>query len=391
MRWIDLEEYVIHNINIIYMDHIISNGYIYIKNGFIADIDIGSPPKYLMSKVEKIDGKYILPGFIDTHTHGIAGIDVTESIDPYKFLELAKHYVRHGVTSFLPTTVSTSHDRIIEVCKAIREAMSIWRPENGSRILGLHMEGPYINPKRAGAQNPIYIRIPTMSEVKNLLDSCGDVVKQISMAPEIENSLSIARIFVERGITVSAAHTDATYDEGLKAIENGFTKITHIFNGMREFHHREPGIALAFLQNEKTFIEVIADFIHLHKSVVKMIIDIAGPDRVVLITDSILATDMPDGIYTLGGLKVIVENGIARLEKGGLAGSTLTMDKAFRNIYTLGYKLPSVSKMLSTTPARSIKAINIGRIEKGTKADFVVLDNELNISAVFIDGIRIYR
>ncbi len=376
--------------NIIYVNRIISNGYIYIRNGFIADIGIGSPPQYLMPKVEKIDGTFIFPGFIDTHTHGIAGIDVTESIDPYRFLELAKHYIRHGVTSFLPTTVSTSYDRIVEVCKAVREAMNIWRPENGSRILGLHMEGPYINPKRAGAQNPIYIRTPTINEIRNLIDSCGNVVKQISMAPEIENSLSIAKILIEKGIVVSAAHTDATYDEGLKAIESGFTKITHIFNGMREFHHREPGIALAFLQNEKVFIEVIADFIHLHPAVVKMIIDIAGPDRVVLITDSIHATDMPDGIYTLGGLKVLVEKGIAKLEKGGLAGSTLTMDKELRNVYRLGYRLPDISKMLSTTPARSIRIMNIGRIEKGSKADFVVLDEELNVKATFIEGVRVY-
>jgi len=291
----DIMRTVIRHATIISSSEITRNGYISIKDGVIEEVG-REPYSGSAENVINAEGLIAMPGFIDTHTHGIRGLDVTNDRDPCKILEMAKYYSEHGVTSFLPTTVTAPLEILKESCKAVREALQLWKPSHGARILGIHLEGPYINPEAAGAQNKSFIRPPDAREFKDLVEACG-IVKQVTIAPELKGSEELVRYAKGSGIVVSAGHTNASYEDGLKSIRLGVSKANHLFNGMTRFHHREPGIAIALLQSPDVYLEVIADFIHLHRAVVKMIIDYATPNRVVLITDSIAATDMPDGVY----------------------------------------------------------------------------------------------
>jgi len=383
-----LEELVLRHVLAFAAGRAIIDAYIYVRNGVVEEIGREPAPSYMASKAEPVDGTIAVPGFIDTHTHGIAGVDFTAEL--HKALETSKRYALHGVTSALPTTVAAPLEDLLEVCRAVKEIQQEWKPDYGARILGVHFEGPYINPKRVGAQNPAHIRSPSIEEAKRLVSKCRGVLKQITMAPEVPGALEAAKVFKEAGVVLSAGHSDATYDEAVKAIEAGFTKASHLFNGMREFHHREPGVVGAFLLDPRTFLEIIADFVHLHPAVVKIVVQLAGFDRVLLVSDSIAAADMSDGEYELWGLKVVVRNSIARLAStGSLAGSTLTLDRAFRNVVSLGFSPLEASIMASTTPARSIGVYGyVGAIERGFRADIVVLDKELRVRNVFIEGLR---
>jgi len=381
---------VIRNGVVVTSSRVIERGYVLVKNGVIAEVG-KEPFSGYAEEVIDAEGMLIAPGFIDTHTHGIGGLDFTANRDPESVLKMAKSYARHGVTAFLASTVTAPLEVLEEVCKAVKEAIDMWRGE-GAKILGVHFEGPYINPEMAGAQNKAWIRRPDLEEFKRLVESCRGVVKQVTIAPELPGADKLIEYARSRGIVVSAGHTNASYEEGLKSVKLGVTKANHLFNGMTRFHHREPGIALALLQTPNVYLEVIADFIHLHPAVVKMVIDYATPKRVVLVTDSIAATDMPDGIYELGGLKVIVEKGICRLAgTETLAGSTLTMDKAFKNIASLGYSLQEVATMTSLTPAKSLGIERLGDIEVGYSADMVILDKSFRVVKTIVNGEIVYE
>ena len=370
---------------------VIENAYILIKNGLIVEVK-EEPYTGLAETMINAEGLIVIPGFIDTHTHGIRGLDFTANREPTSILQAAKYYVRHGVTSFLATTITAPFEVLVEACSAVREAMRTWRSECGARILGVHLEGPYISPEAAGAQNKTYIRSPNIEEFKKLVEASGNIIRQVTIAPELPGASEFIAYAKSLGVTLSAGHTNASYEEGLKSIELGISKATHLFNGMTRFHHREPGIALALLQSPSVYLEIIADFIHLHPAVVKMIIDYASPRRVVLVTDSIVATDMPDGMYDLGGLRVIVKRGVCKLaDTDTLAGSTLTMDRAVSNVYKLGYSLKDLVLMSSYTPAKSIGLSGVGDIEVGYYADLIILDQDLNINKTIIGGEVVYE
>jgi len=388
-----LKELVLRHLKVVSSTGVIEDGYIRIKDGII--VELGHEPVAGFGGEEIIQrGCTAVPGFIDTHTHGIMGLDITFDPEADRLLEMCRHYAKHGVTAFLPTTVSSSHDNIIKVCRGVREAMMKWMPQVGSRILGLHLEGPYLNPDMAGAQNPKYIREPSIRELKEYINVSGNNIRQITIAPEVKGACELIRFAKYMNVTVSAGHTNASYDEGLKSIKLGVSKATHIFNGMTKFHHREPGIALALLQSPSIYLEVIADLIHLHPAVTKMVTDYASPARTVLITDSIVATDMPDGAYQLGELKVIVQQGICKLaETGVLAGSTLTMDKAVMNTIKLGYSLKDAVMMSSITPAESIglSGLRIGDLQPGYLADIVILSEDYGVVKTIVGGEVVYE
>jgi len=381
--------FILRHLRIVSSRELIDDGYIRIKNGVVAELG-REPIRESGGEDIILKGYTAVPGFIDTHTHGIMGLDVTLNPEAHKLLEMGRHYVKHGVTAFLPTTVSSSHETIMEACKAVKQAIEEWTPEFGSRILGIHLEGPYLNLKAAGAQNPQYIREPNVRELEQYIRVSGNNIRQITIAPEIKDAYKVITFAKSMGITVSAGHTNASYEEGIKGVELGVTKATHIFNGMTRFNHREPGIALALMQSPGVYVEIIPDFIHLHPATVKMIIDHVSPNRVVLITDSIAATDMPDGVYELGGLKLKVEHGVCKLmDAESLAGSTLTMDKVFRNIRSLGYSIIDIAVMTSLAPAKSINIgsnLKIGDISPGYKADIAILDEEYKVVKTFVEG-----
>ncbi|WFO75146.1 N-acetylglucosamine-6-phosphate deacetylase [Desulfurococcaceae archaeon MEX13E-LK6-19] len=371
---------------------IIDNGFIYIKEGIIKDV--GSEPCPIKcSNIINAEDLIVAPGFIDTHIHGYKGYD-SNDCKPESFLEISKLITRHGVTAFIPSTVTASHETLLEASKAVYEAIKSWNG-GGARILGLHLEGPYISKEKRGAQNPEYIRPASRQELREYIKASNNHIRQITVAPEAPGVIDLIPYAVENEITVSIGHTNASYEETRKAIEAGASKATHLYNAMKSIHHREPGPIIALLENPGVYIELITDFIHVSKPMVKFTIDYAGYERIVLITDAISATMLPDGKYSLGGLDVIVEKGVPRLASThALAGSTLTMDKAVRNVYSLGYSLQQVLSMATLNPAKSIHAIyreKIGLIKPGFKADIVFLDENLEVVKTMVEGELVYE
>jgi len=388
-----LERTVLRHLTIYTPYRRIDDGYIVVRGGYIEEV--GSEPLgRLYGDSIDLRGYIALPGFIDTHIHGVGGVDVTENPGPDKVLEMSRLLPRYGVTAFIPTSVSAPREALVEFCSSVGEAISSWSEENGSRILGAHLEGPYINPGYAGAHDPRYIREPDPSEVLECIEASKGSLRQVTLAPEVRGAERIVSMARDKGFVVSAGHTGASYEEGLRAFSMGVSKVTHIFNAMTRFHHREPGIGVAALQSGGVYIEVIPDLVHLHRAVVKMIVDLAGPERVVLVSDSISAAGMPDGVYSLGGKRVVVEGGVCRLaDSGAIAGSAITLDTGLRNIVSLGYPLDKASIMASTSPAKSVGALEshgIGLVGPGYRADIVVLDTSLRVVRTYIGGVEVY-
>lgn len=330
----------------------------------------------------------IAPGFIDSHTHGAIGIDVMNAtVDDFQKLSL--FYARHGVTTFLPTTVSDTFQKISQVAKTLKEFMTL-QPQ-GAKIAGLYIEGPYLNPSKKGAHKEDLLKNPDLDELSSFVEKFGDIIKIFAIAPELKDSEKVINFLKKKKIVTTIAHTDATYDQALLAIENGCTRATHVFNAMRPFSHRDPGVIGAVLTDKRVFCEIICDMIHLHPITVKLVINAKGPRRCVLVTDSMAATGLEDGEYSLGELQVVVKNKIARTkEDQSLAGSTLTLDEAIRNVvFKLNVALKDAILMATLSVAMSSN-LDSGRIEPGRTADLVALDENLNVVATFVSGKMVY-
>lgn len=386
--------YALRHVKIVKEHEVVDDGYIVVSRGRVRDIG-KEPLQNFSGECEDLSGFIVLPGFIDTHIHGVEGIDITWSHEPEAILEVSRRLVKYGVTSFVPTTVSAPHNIILAVCRAVRNARAMWGPDYGARVLGLHLEGPYISREMAGAHDLEYIREPSVQEFREAVEVSGYSIVQVTVAPEVKGCHDLIRYARQVGVVVSAGHTCASYEEGIRAIEVGVTKATHLFNAMKRFHHRDPGIALALIEDPSIYLEVIADYIHLHPAVVKNVVRYAGADRVVLVTDAIAATGLSNGDYVFGSMKVQVRQGVAKLYgRDVLAGSVLTMDRAFRNLLEVGFGIVDVARMSSTTPARSLNLdsrLGIGKVEKGCPADIVVVDESYRVRRVYIEGEKVYE
>lgn len=336
---------------------------------------------------EIIDAKnlYISPGFIDIHIHGSGGFDTMDG-DINALEKISKTIAAYGTTSFLPTTMTMEKSHIIKALDTIKKAMST-ETKNGANILGVHLEGPFINPIFKGAQNSEYIIEPDYEFIKNYLD----IIKIITMAPEIKGSFDFMDLIKQNSSAVlSIGHSNATYEEAMEAIERGISHSTHIFNAMTPLHHRNPGVVGAVFNSEIT-CELIADKIHVHPELFRFLIKAVGENRICLITDSMRAGCMKDGCYDLGGQSVIVKDGSARLSDGQLAGSVLTLNLAVKNFFeSTDYPLNKIVNMVSINPAKVIGFENQkGSIEKGKDADIILFDKEISIKSVFIEGKKI--
>lgn len=336
--------------------------------------------------VRDIDGMIAAPGFVDIHIHGAMGCDAMNGT--YDAIDtIARAVASRGTTSFLVTTTTASIDDTYHAIVAAGRAMK--RGTSGAQVLGVHMEGPFINTVHKGAQMASFILPPSMDAYRSMTGEYGYIVKRVTLAPEMEGALQISRYLHKNSILVSAGHTGASYDEMRRAYDAGVTHATHLFNGMNPIHHREPGVPGTALTQDGWTVEVIADTVHLHPAILKMAWLCKGADRCALVSDAMEATLMGDGVYELGGQKVIVRDGQARLEAGNLAGSTLTLDKAVKNmVEAAGIPLADALKMASLTPARLIGADgHKGRIEQGYDADVVLLDEaDLSVKGVMIAG-----
>ncbi|GAB2871713.1 N-acetylglucosamine-6-phosphate deacetylase [Pseudoduganella ginsengisoli] len=322
---------------------------------------------------------YILPGFIDLHVHGGAGKDVMEGGDAIH--TIAKIHALHGTTSLLGTTMTAPQEEIDIALAAIGKAVK-QRGKNESRVLGAHLEGPYINSGKLGAQ-PNFARAATLEEVQRL--EALAPLKVITVAPEIAGHLQLVRELAGEGMRVQIGHTLGSYDDGVAAIEHGASGFTHLFNAMSGLHHREPGMVGAALAHAE-YAELIPDLLHVHPGAIRTAL--RAIPRLYCVTDSTAATGMPDGEYMLGRHTVHKCMGGVRLPDGTLAGSTLTLDQALRNLVGLGLPLADASARVSTHAADYLGLQERGRIKAGAYADLVVLDRDLNIKAVYIEGER---
>lgn len=351
----------------------------------ITSSALAAPPT--VPDVEQIDatGYTVLPGFIDLHVHGGAGHDTMDAT-PEALAEMARFFAQHGVTAFLPTTITAPHEQIVRAIANV--AAQANEPIAGARILGLHVEGPYISPKFPGAQPVSAIRPPNVAEFLELV--AAGPVQMITLAPEEVGADELIAVAREHGVTVVWGHSDATYEQCVEAAAKGVTQATHTYNAMSGLHHRRPGVLGATLTIDTIFAQLIADNIHVHPAAMELLARCKGVERSILITDAMRAAGLPDGEYDLGGQTVTVQDGACRLADGTLAGSILTMDQALKNFMAAtGLSLAEAWPATSRSAAQSLGIDGeFGSICVGYWGDLVVLDEALQIVRTMIGGER---
>ena len=336
-------------------------------------------------------GKTVVPGFVDVHIHGAGGHDVMEGTR--EALEvIAATVATHGTTSIVATTVTASEMETLEsvahIAHFILHSSQYATRELSAEILGIHFEGPFINPARRGVHPAKWIVPPSQGLLAQLLAEARGTARILTLAPELPGALDLVRDGRKAGLVVSLGHTDASYEQAQAAIAAGATHAAHVFNAMRPFSHRGTGVIGAVLTSPKVSAELIADGVHVDEPAMKMLVDVKSPGRVILVSDGISATAMPDGKYQLGLFQVAVSGGVARSAEGKLAGSTLTLDRALRNIVSLGVPLISAVQMITANPARQIGlGTRKGVLAPGADADLVFLDDKLEVSDVMTRGV----
>ncbi len=338
---------------------------IWVKDGKITAIGQG-----LSAEGEEaldLQGDVLLPGFVDVHIHAFMGMDTMNGEAAVR--HMSRELKKFGVAAFLPTTMSASAEDTLKALRGIKAVMDNPEPD-GAIVLGAHMEAPFLTESKAGAQLKEYFQLPCEENWRRCTGECEGIVRMITLAPEKEGALDFIRWLSGRGITVSIGHTNATAEEVHAAAEHGASHVTHTFNAQSPLNHRSPGVPGAAMVDARLACEVISDGIHLHPDIVKMLMLCKGPERTVAITDAMEAAGMPDGQYQLGGQDVFVKEGAARLKDGTLAGSTLTMIRAFQNLMRFGATPENAAAMTTKTPAMSIGNEDMGEIELGAPAIF---------------------
>lgn len=370
---------------------VIDKGGVIIEEGKIKEVFAGEYTGDLNEdNIIDVGGNFISPGFIDIHTHGGSGYSFQDGT-PEAVITPAKAHMLHGTTSILPTFSSSTIEELLKAFDGINQAKKIMK--DGPNILGIHIEGPYFSQEEKGAQDPKVIRKPNKEEYMKILGYSDDIVRW-SIAPELEGALEMAKILTDRGILCSAAHTNAIYEQMLDAFESGFTHITHLYSGCSSVRrinaYRYAGVVeSAYLIDEMT-VEIIADGKHLPESLLKLVYKIKGPDKICLVTDSVMPAMMPEGEYARpDGRNIIVEDGVAKLtDRKSFAGSVATADRLVRTMVNLAnVPLQDAVKMITLTPARIMKINDKkGSISCGKDADIVVFDDDINMCLVLVNG-----
>lgn len=343
--------------------------------------------------VKDAGGCKLLPGFVDVHVHGGGGHDGMAGREA--LLGMSRYHSKHGTTSFLPTVVCADRLEMVRAIRAWRDMMESGESAlEGAEAAGIHIEGPFLNPIRGGAQNREHLRRPDREEMLAYLEAAGPWTKMVTIAPELEGAGEVLRLLRDRGITVSAGHTNATFEQMREAVELGVTHMTHHFNGMSPLLAREPGATGAGLQLANLTIELIVDGYHIHPEMVAMAFALKPADRIVLITDAMLCAGCPDGDYMTEGVRIRMENGKVMLADGSsLAGSSLNMLQALKNTlaYT-GLPLERVLPSLTSLPARQagLSAAK-GSLDPGMDADFILIDEKWQLRSTHVKGKEVFR
>ena len=382
-----MKHLTIINASIITEGKRIENGCLQIKDNRIIKISHNKEKGVDFSgEILDAQGLIIAPGLIDLQLNGGFGKDFTT--EPEAIWEVAPKLLRYGVTSFLPTIISSPRENIDHAIDVIRRGPP--KGYRGAHMLGLHLEGPVLNPEKKGAHNTIFFQKPSDTVVKDWHRENG--IRIITLAPELEGALDLIHQLVEQGITVSAGHSNATYEQAKKGIEAGISMGTHLFNAMSPLCHRDPGLVGALLEDSRIKVGVIADGIHVHPKVVSIILKIKGAQNLILVSDAMSALGMPPGEYPQIDEIVYVDKHSARLADGSLAGSTLSMDAALRNMISYsGHSLEEVIPSLTSTPANCIGEKQTGVISEGNIADLVCLNQDLYPVATIISGEIVWK
>lgn len=362
-------------------------GYLEITDGLFGDFYKEVPEND--SKIIKEEGKWIAPGLVDTHIHGFMNHDVMDS-DAQGLKVMSEGLLSCGVTSFLPTTLTSSKERLKDVAKTIGE---VYKEVPGAKVQGIYFEGPFFTEEHKGAQNPSYFGDPDLATFNEWQEASGGLIKKIALAPERKGVKEFVKAVTEEGVVVALGHSDATLDQATDAVEAGASVFVHAYNGMRGLNHREPGMVGALMSLKHVFSELICDGHHVHPNAADILMEKAGHDHVALITDCMMAGGMPDGNYNLGEFPVVVKDGTARLESGNLAGSILKLKEAIKNVVDWEIATPEQAIMMATlVPAVSCKIDDsCGMIANGRDADFIVLSPSMDLEATYLDGVERYR
>jgi len=336
----------------------------------------------------RADGRIAVPGFIDVHIHGAGGHDFMEGKSE-ACRAVSRKVSEHGTTSLVATTVTASSDDTVRAVEGIAGYMARQHQTEEARaeILGIHFEGPFISKERRGVHPPEWIQLPSSQTLGRFLKAAAGNARILTIAPELLGAAPCIDAAREAGLVVSMGHTDATYEQARAAMARGARNATHVYNAMRPFSHRDPGVIGAVLTSPDINAELIADGVHVEEAAMKLLLLAKGVARVILVSDGLSATGMPDGKYMLGNLEVTVSGGVCRNADGVLAGSTLTLDRALRNIVNLGIALPDAVRTLTLNPA-SMLGIEFkkGSLRTGADADIVLLDEGLRITNVWARG-----
>ncbi len=374
----------ITNGKIITENEILKNHILLFSNRIEDIIQQNDLKNYIIDEIIDAKGAYVSPGLIDLHIHGAGGYDTMDGT--FEALNgISKVIAKAGVTSFLPTTMTMEKNKIIHAIKNIRENKN---KVQGAKILGCHMEGPFISKKYKGAQCEDYIMKPDES----LIEGFTDIIKIITLAPEEDEGNKFIKEMNKRGIVLAVGHSNATFDETIQGIEDGISYATHTFNAMRGLHHREPGVVGAIFSKD-IYCELIADKIHVHKGFFEGFIKINGENKVILVSDCMRAGCMRSGEYELGGQKVLVNESSARLVDGTLAGSILKLKDGVKNIkdYTC-YELEDIIKMVSLNCAHVLGLEDeVGSIKKGKLADIIIFNDDFQVNQTIIEGKSVYK
>lgn len=359
------------------------DGWVRIDGDRIGALGEGAPPAD-HGEVHRLDGATVVPGFVDLHLHGGGGASVTDG-DPAEVRRALAFHRRHGTTRALASLVTAPLEHLLAAARGVAEAVA----EEGGGLAGCHLEGPFLASAHRGVHDPSQLLAPDPSTLDRLLEAAAGTVRVVTLAPEQPGGLDLVRQVVAAGAVAAVGHTAATYDQAVAAVEAGARLATHLCNGMRPLHHREPGAALALLEHPAVVCELINDGTHLHDGIIRTAFAVAGPERLALITDAIAATGLPDGDHVLGRTAIRVSDGTARAaDTGSLAGSTLTLAAAVRNtVLHSGLPLAVAVTAATATPARVLGiADRVGTLEPGKEADLVVLDDDLRVNAVMVAG-----
>lgn len=367
---------------IVLEDRILENCYMEVEDGKIKS--------FSKKKVEEYEdlGEIIAPGLVDTHIHGYGGKDIMDCKKGY-LDEISKGILECGVTSFLPTTLTDSTEKLNEACKVIGDE---YKSVTGAKVRGIFLEGPFFTEKYKGAQNASYMSDPDIEKLKKWKELSNGLVNKIAIAPEREGAIDFIKEANALGVRVALGHSDASFDEAVDAVDAGANIFVHVYNGMSGLHHRNPGMVGAAMSTD-SYGELICDGHHVNPNAANILMNAKGRDRIALITDCMSAGGMPEGDYKLGEFPVVVKDGTARLkDSGNLAGSILRLKEAVKNV--VEWEIADVFEaiqMASLIPAKSLGIDNVcGKLHEGYDADFIVLDENLDLKATFLNGKRVF-